>query len=123
MVEMQVIEKCDDSKASDWVNSLAFSRKANGELHICLDLKHLSEQISHTHHKIPTVEELGHRFSGATIFSKLDVKHGYWGIKLDKASSDLCTFNSLNGKYKFTRLSFELSVSQDIFQKYMDDVI
>ena len=32
-------------------------------------------------------------------------------------------FNSPAGKYKFRRLPFGLCVSQDIFQKYMDEII
>ena len=106
MVELGVIAKCDDEQASDWVNSLAFSRKSSGELRVCLDSKHLNEAIKRTrsYHKTPTLEEISHKLHGATIFSKLDAKHGYWGIELDDESSNLCTFQSPVGKYRFLRL-------------------
>ncbi|KAK7087114.1 hypothetical protein V1264_021204 [Littorina saxatilis] len=62
---------------TDWVNSLAFSRKSSGGIRICLDPKDLNKSIKRTHHKTPTLEEITNRFSGAKLFSKLDARHGY----------------------------------------------
>ena len=121
--EQGVIEKCTDESPSEWVNSLAFARKASGELRICLDPRNLNRSIKRTFHKIPTLEEITHEFTGSTVFSKLDAKHGYWSVELDNESSHLCTFNSPAGKYRFRRLPFGLCVSQDIFQKHMDNII
>ena len=57
------------------------------------------------------------------MFSKLDVKHGYWSIKLDEESSKLTTFNSPIGCFRFKRLPFGLNVSQDAFQQCMDQIL
>ena len=120
MERLGVIAKCPDDSSYDWINSLAFSSKASGELRICLDPRNLNKAVNRTYHKISTIEEISHKFAGATVFSKQDAKHGYWSIELDDEGSKLCTFNSPAGKYKFCRLPFGLCVSQDIFQKYMD---
>ena len=120
---LDIIKKCNDEDPSTWVSSLAFTRKKSGELRICLDPKHLNDAIKRTYYKTPTLEEITHDLNGATVFSRLDAKHGYWGIELDVPSSHLCTFQSPAGKYRFLRLPFGLSVSQDIFQKHMDDII
>ncbi|RUS77175.1 hypothetical protein EGW08_015062 [Elysia chlorotica] len=55
---------------TDWINSVAFSRKQNGKLRNCLDPKDLKKAIKRTYHKVPTLEEISHKFSGATFFSK-----------------------------------------------------
>lgn len=123
MEKLGVIKKCNDAEPSEWLNSLAFSRKSSGELRICLDPKYLNDSIKRTYHKTPTLEEISHKLCSAKIFTKLDAKHGYWSIELDDHSSHLCSFQSPNGKYRFLRLPFGLSVSQDIFQKHMDDII
>ena len=60
---------------------------------------------------------------GSLLYSKLDAKNGYWLIKLDEESSKLCTFQSPARKYRFLRLPFGLSVSQDIFQSWMDMIL
>ena len=79
--------------------------------------------MKRTYHKTPTLEEITHQFHGATVFSKLDARHGYWSVELDEESSLLTTFNSPFGRYKFKRLPFGLKVSQDIFQERMDLIL
>ena len=118
-----VVMKCPEDETSDWIHALAFTRKASGELRVCLDPKHLNNAMKRTYHKIPTLDEISHKLSGSVIFSKLDAKNGYWSIKLDEESSKLCTFQSPAGKYRFLRLAFGLSVSQDIFQSRMDKIL
>ena len=123
MEKLGVVKKCKDDDPCEWVNSLAFSRKSSGALRVCLDPRNLNKAIKRTYHKVPTLEEISHEFANSTVFSKLDAKHGYWSIELDDESSHYCTFNSPAGKFRFCRLPFGLCVSQDIFQKYMDDIL
>ena len=123
------LEKMEDlgvitsiTEPTDWVNALAFSRKASGGLRVCLDPRSLNQCIKRTHHKTPTLEEITNRLSGSKVFSKLDAKHGFWSIKLDEESSKLTTFNSPIGRFRFKRLPFGLNVSQDAFQQCMDQI-
>lgn len=46
------------------------------------------------------------------------MSEGFYNIRLTEKSSDLCTFNSPFGCYRFVRLPFGLSVAPEIFQKY-----
>lgn len=73
--------------------------------------------------KIPTVEELNPRFANAKVFSKLDAKAGYWSIHLEEESQILTTFRTPFGRYCWKRLPFGLSVSQDLFQAKMDQIL
>ena len=113
MTQDNVIRKV--TEPTDWVSSLAFSRKKDGTLRICLDPKDLNRAIKRCHHKTPTLEEITHKFTGATRFSTLDAKNGYWSVTLDKESSLLTTFNSPFGRYCFLRMPFGLIMSQDVF--------
>ena len=103
--------------------SIAYVIKPDSSLRICLDPKHLNEALKRNQHHIPTLEELTHRFSGATIFSKLDAKSGYWSVPLDAQSQLYTTFNTPFGRFCFKRLPFGLKTSQDVFQKAMDDIL
>ena len=107
----------------DWVSSITYIQKANGELCLCLDHCDLNEAICHDHHKTPTVEEVAHEFVHSHYFTKLDAHHGYWSIVLDQESSLLTTFNSPFGRYCFLHLPFGLVFSQDIFQKKIDQIL
>ncbi|XP_063959342.1 uncharacterized protein K02A2.6-like [Lytechinus pictus] len=121
MEDIGVITKV--TEPTDWVSSLAVSRKANGKLRICLDPKNLNRATKRTHHKTPTLEEITHKMSGAKVFSKLEARHGYWSVVLDEESSFLTTFNSPFGRFRYLRLPFGLNVSQNVFQEKMDIIL
>ena len=119
MEALEVITHVD--QPTDWVSSITYVQKANSELCLCLDLHDLNRAICHNHHKIPTVEEVAHKFANLHYFTKLDAPHGYWSIVPEEESSLLTTtFNSPFGRYCFLNLPFGLVCSQDIFQKKMD---
>ena len=118
MLDLDVIRPVVEP--TDWVSSITYVQKVDGSLRICLDPKDLNDALKRGQHHIPTVEELTHKFTGSTVFSKLDAKSGYWTIQLESESQLLTTFNSPFGRFCFKRLPFGLKVSQDIFQRSMD---
>lgn len=121
MEQLQVIERV--TEPTDWVSSLVYTQKPNGRWRICLDPRDLNKAIKRSHTAMPTIEEIRHQFEGATVFSTLDARHGYWAIQLDEESSNLTTFNSPFGRYRFKRLPFGLCVSQDVFQQRMTQIL
>jgi len=108
---------------TDWCSSLTTTVKKDGSLRVCLDPKRLNQSLKRCPHKIPTLEELNPSFAKAKYFSKLDAKAGYWSVHLAKESQELTTFRTPFGRYCFRRLPFGLSVSQDIFQQFMDNIL
>ena len=110
------------TEPTDWVSSLVVREKPDGSLRVCLDPTDLNKAIKRVHYPTPTVEEITPKLAGATLFSKLDAKDGYWHIKLEKDSSMLTCFNSPFGRYRFLKLPFGLKLSQDVFQLLMDEV-
>ena len=63
-----------------------------------------------------------HHYNGKSYFSVVDTTKGYWHVELDHESSLMCTFNTPFGRYRFKRLPFGINVSQDIFQRKLDDI-
>jgi len=121
MVNLDVIKPVNEP--TDWVSSITYVTKADGSLRICLDPRDVNLALKRGQHHTPTIEELTHKFSGATVFSKLDAKSGYWAVPLDAESQLLTTFNSPFGRFCFKRLPFGLKTSQDVFQHAMDEIL
>ncbi|KAL0203245.1 hypothetical protein M9458_001263, partial [Cirrhinus mrigala] len=121
LVNQGVLRKVKEH--TDWCSSLAFSTKKDGSLQICLDPQKLNASLKRCPHKIPTLEELNPKFANAKVFSKLDAKARYWSIHLDEESHILTTFRTPFGRYCWRRLPFGLSVSQDLFQAKMDQIL
>jgi Reverse transcriptase (RNA-dependent DNA polymerase) len=125
--ELQRMEKNDIiskvSEPTDWVNSLVVVEKPKtGQLRICLDPKALNESIRRPHYPMPTLEDVTLKLHGSQYFSLLDITHAYWSIRLDEESSYLCTFGTPFGRYRFLRLPFGISSSQDIFQQKVNEI-
>ena len=108
------------SQPTKWVSLLTYPCKPDGTFCICLNPKDLNKAIVQEHYKAPTLDEISHWLSGATCFSKLDTKDGFWIIHLDEKSLYLTTFNTHCGRYRFLHMPFGLKMSQDIFQMQMD---
>ena len=61
--------------------------------------------------------------SGAEDFSKLDVSSGYWRIKVDRESSNLLTFGTTIGRFRFKRLPYGIHSVSEVFQKTVLSII
>ena len=109
------------TQPTDWVNSIVVKEKPNGKLRICLDPKDLNKALKRDHYPTPTLEEITPSLAGSKVFSKLDASNGYWNIKITEESSMLTTFNTPFGRFRFNRLPFGLRVSQDVFQRQIDE--
>ncbi|KAK2719301.1 hypothetical protein QYM36_004948 [Artemia franciscana] len=70
---------------------------------------------------MPTFDEAIQKHEGAKFFTKLDARHGYWSLVLDEESSELTTFATPFGRFKFRRMPFGLISAQDEFQRRMEE--
>ena len=102
---------------------MTYVKKKSGQIRISLDPKDLNRAIQRPHHAAKTLDDVNYLLCGSTVFSKLDACSGYWSVVLDYPSSLLTTFNTHMGRFRFNRLPFELSISQDVFQQQMDTML
>lgn len=72
---------------------------------------------------MPTLENVLPELEGVKIFSLCDTKDGFLQVKLDSESTDLTTFWTPYGKYKWLRMPFGLSSSPEEFQRRLSDAL
>ena len=113
-----VITKLDHP--TEWVNSLVIVKKKDGSLRLCLDPKDLNEYILRDFKTIPSPEEISCKLHDKEYFTVIDMRDCYWHIVLDSKSSELCTFNTPYGRYKFNRLPFGICVASDAAQTMVE---
>lgn len=118
MAKLGVI--AEEGDATDWVNPMIVVNKPNGKVRLCLDPQRLNSALKREYHQIPTVEEISTKMTGAKLYSKLDASSGFYQIPLDKDSSQLCTFATPFGRYRFLRMPFGISSAPEVYQKAMD---
>lgn len=120
LVNKEIIERVNSS--TDWVNSFVLVKKSDDSLRVCLDPKNLNEVIKDSKYKLPNIDEISSKLSGATIFSKLDATSGFWNIPLDDESANLCTFGTPFGRFRFCRMPFGIKIASEVFQEYFSDI-
>ena len=111
------------SEPTPWVSSMVIVKKKNGRVRICLDPKDLNKVVKRSHYPLPTIEEVATRLSNAKVFTVLDVKCGFWHVKLDERSSFLTTFNTPFGRHRWLRMPFGINSAPEIWQRKMHEVI
>ena len=119
MIARGVIKKVNEP--TDWVGSMTVTTRANGKIRICLDASELNKVIKREHYVAAIVQDKTHLLNGSDTFTKLDLKDGYWHVRLDEESSYLTTFNTPFGRYRYLVMPNGLNVSQDIFQMKIDE--
>ena len=93
--------------------------KKAGELRVCIDPKPLNTALKMEHYQIPVIDNLLPDLTDARVFTKVDLASAFWHLELDEESSMLTTFATSYGRYFWLRVPFDLSVSSEIFQKYL----
>ena len=121
MVETGVISPVN--KPTDWCSPIVCVPKKNNNVRICVDLTRLNESVKREIYAMPSVEETLSKIATGKVFSKLDANSGFHQIKLDEESSDLTTFITPFGRYKYNRLPYGISSAPEYFQKRMDTIL
>ena len=96
-----IIEKID---SSPWVSNLVISRRKNGELRLCIDLKEVNKAIIPDKYPLPTIDELSASFHGARIFTKM--RRSYLQVRLAAESRYLTAFVTHEGPRMLFRRSY-----------------
>lgn len=103
--------------ASPWVSNLVVARKRGGGLRLCVDLTDVNKAIIPDKYPLPTAEELTSHFHGSTVFSKMDLRHGYLQVPLAPTSRDLTAFVTHVGVFRYKRVAFGLSRPRAVSRK------
>ena len=72
---------------------------------------------------LPILDDVLHKLTGSTVFSKLDASSGFLQIPLDPGSSKLTTFITPFGRYCFRRLPFGITSAPEVFQDKMEQLL
>ncbi|VDI14483.1 Hypothetical predicted protein, partial [Mytilus galloprovincialis] len=120
--ELQRLEKLGVIKPvdtpTDWVSSLVIVKKPSGKIRLCIDPKPLNKALKRCHYPLPIIEDLLPELSKAKVYSKCDVKNGFWHVNLADESSFLTTFETPFGRYRWTKMPFGISPAPNISNNF-----
>ena len=103
MLKMGIIRESN----SEYQSNVVLVSKKNGEKRFCVDFRKLNSQTKSLNYPIMNMEDVLDTLSDKKvgIFSTLDLKSGYWQVRLDPETAHKTAFITHQGIFEFTRLA------------------
>ena len=119
LLQQGVIEPVE---ASEWLSPLTATRKKNGQLRFCVDLRYPNTQRVSEAHPLPKFDDLQTQLQ-CGVFSKLDLTSAYHQPELHLDNCNVTAFLSEDGAFRFQRIQFGLTSSGAAFQRFLGHVL
>ncbi|GKT26746.1 hypothetical protein ADUPG1_013468, partial [Aduncisulcus paluster] len=97
--------------------------KKTGGVRICCDYKKLNQITVSDGYPIPRQDELFAALGGQKIFAALDLKSGYYNVKIQPESQHYTAFITPWGLYEWSRMPFGLKTAPSHFQRCVNSVL
>ena len=107
---------------SAWCNAVVLVWKKDGGLHFCIDFCCLNTCMKKDSYPLPRIQEVLESLVGAGHFSCLDLKSGFWQIKMEEASKQYTALTVGNlGFFECDQMPFGLCNTLATFQRLMQN--
>ena len=94
---------------SPWAFPLLLVDKKDGSKRMCVDYWELNAVTIKNKHPLPRIEDLFDLLRGARIFSKIDLRSGYFQLRIRPGDIPKTAFTCKYGLYAYTVMSFALT--------------
>lgn len=104
LLDMGVITESKNPYAAPVV----LARKKDGSFRLCVNYRALNRITIKDRFPMPRIDEIMDELNGATIFTKIDLRSGYYQIPIWIQDREKTAFRTHQGHYKFRVMPFGL---------------
>jgi hypothetical protein len=120
--EFEDMEKAGIIRRSDssWASPLHMVRKANSTWRPCGDYRRLNKVTKADRFPVPNIQDFTARLHGCMVFSKLDLRKGYYQVPVRAEDIPKTAVITPFGLWEFLRMPFGLKNAGQSFQRLID---
>eukprot|EP00253_Pinus_taeda_P026665 PITA_26665 len=98
-------------------------KKDSNELRMCCDYRALNKQTVRNRYPLPLAADCFDKLVKARVFSKLDLRHGYYQVRIAEGDEKKTAIVTRYGSFEFLVMSFGLCNAPATFCTLMNDVL
>uniref|UniRef100_A0A803QPS3 Reverse transcriptase domain-containing protein n=1 Tax=Cannabis sativa TaxID=3483 RepID=A0A803QPS3_CANSA len=102
---------------------ILFQKKADGSLRMCVDYCALNKVTVKNKYPVPNVADLFDRLTKASYFTKLDLRSGYWQVRIAVGDESKTTCVTRYGSFEILVMPSGLTNAPATFCNLMNDVV
>jgi hypothetical protein len=102
---------------------ILFVKKKDGSLRLCVDYRNLNSVTIKNQYPLPLINETLDRLCGARFFTKIDLRNGYYQLRIKEGDEWKTAFKTRYGHYEYQVMPFGLTNAPASFQNLINDTL
>ena len=106
-------------------------KKKDGTLRMCINYRKINKVTVKNKYPLPRIEDFFYQLKGADVFSKIDLRSGYYHIRVKDVDVPKTAFRTRYGHYEFLVMLFGFTnaptafmyLMNRVFQPYVDQFV